>query len=177
MQDSLLQSWHEQNEASVLIIFSIQVTLWDTGSLERAGIGNVTRSYFRYAVGVVLVYDVGNRETLDALCGWMFRVKDAISWQWEDALNVVVWGNNRDHSLNSVSDEQIKGFIDHFGLTEEQCCKMDAYSGFNVFESYQSLIERIHLRLSPLPGLPGLQHKHKHNFEPLVVESESACSC
>lgn len=151
------------------------MTLWDTGNLERAGIRNVTQSYFRYAVGVVLVYDIGNRETLDALHDWVLRIKDSISWQWEKSLCIAVWGNNKDHNLTTVSEEQIKTFLSHIDLGEEHCYEVDAYSGCNVFESYQSLIERIHM------SAPSQQHSiiswghtppPNHN-----TEAETTCSC
>lgn len=146
------------------------MTLWDTGNLERAGIRNVTRSYFRHAVGVALVYDIGNRETLDALCDWVFRIKDSISWQWEKSLCMAVWGNDRDHNLTKVSGEQMKAFLSYFGLGEEHCYEVDAYSGCNVFESYQSLIERIHVQLGSSPA-------QQHVSMPQPSQNTEACSC
>lgn len=149
----------------------LQVTLWDTGNLERAGLRNVTRSYFRYAVGVILVYDVGNRESLDDLTDWVFQIKDSIHWQWENSLCMVLWENNRGQTSTSVSGDQRNAFLNHFGLTEEHCYKVDAYSGFNVFESYHSLIERLHLRSRP-QQLGALTSP-----DDVTEEHEATCSC
>ena len=145
--------------------------------MERVGIGNVTRSYFRYAVGVALVYDIGNRETLDALYDWVFRIKDCVSWQWEKSVSMVVWGNNRDLSLTSVSQEQMNSFLNHHGLSAEHCYEVDAYTGCNVFESYQSLIERIHMQL----GTSQRTTSHRDNIvadeSDDQIEHNSVCSC
>lgn len=134
----------------------------------------MTRSYFRYAVGVAMVYDIGNRETLDALFDWVFRIKDSICWQWEKALSFAVWGNNRDQNLTSVSDDQVKAFVSHVGLSEEHCHQVDAYSGCNVFESYQSLIERIHTQLGAAPQ----QHPQvPPDDQPLDQPQDEGTSC
>ena len=153
------------------------MTLWDTGNLERYGLGNVTRSYFRRVVGVVLVYDVSNRDTLDALYDWVGRVKDDTNLQWENSLNFVVWGNNRDQTMTSVSEDQMKGFLCHLGLSEEDCYEVDAYSGWNVFESYQSFLERIHVQLSTPQ-----QHNNISTPPPFKASEEASsnftsCSC
>ena len=136
----------------------------------------MTRSYFRSVVGVVLVYDVSNRDTLDALHAWVRRVKDNINWQWENSLSLVVWGNNRDQTMTSVSEDQMKDFLCHLELSEEDCYEVDAYSGCNVFESYQSLLEKIHMQLSTPQ-----QHKNISTIPPLFTASEeassSSCSC
>lgn len=111
--------------------------------------GNITRSYFRKAVGIVLVYDIGNRDTLDALRNWVLYIKDNISWQQQQHITFVVWANNRDQTTTAVSDEQLNSFLTFLGLSQEHCFNVNAYTGDNVFESYQSLIQNVHLKLSP----------------------------
>lgn len=152
----------------------LKVTLWDTGNLERTGLSNVTRSYFRHAVGIILVYDIGDRETLDALYDWVFYIKNYISWQWQKCVTFVVWGNNRDQTLTAVSNEQLKSFLTHLELSENHHCEVNAYTGCSVFESYQFLIERIHQHLNP---------KAKDVYRPDInldsegISTASSCSC
>ena len=124
------------------------MTLWDTGNLERAGIRNVTRSYFRHAVGVVLMYDVGSRESLDALYDWMYSIRDNLDVSsLQKPTCFVVWGNNRDQSSDSVSQEQLQSFLDYQGLTHEDCYYVNTYTGCDVFESYDALLKKIHRTL------------------------------
>lgn len=140
----------------------------------------MTRSYFRYAVGVALVYDIGNRETLDALYDWVFRLRDSVGWQWENSLCLAMWGNNRDQDLNSVSEEQLTAFLDHVGLREEDCYQVDAYNGCNVCESYQALIARIHTQLGscPAPPVPEGHNITLDRHTPGDTErGEETCSC
>ena len=153
------------------------MTLWDTGNLERAGIRNVTRSYFRYAVGVALVYDVGNRETLDDLYDWVLRIKDSVSWQWESSLCMALWGNNRDQTSTSVSGGQLDTFLGHFGLTDEHCSEVDAYNGCKVFESYHSLIERIHMQSRPPQQNGAVTLPNASPGPNGDIEQENTCSC
>jgi hypothetical protein len=126
-------------------------------------------------VGVVLVYDIGNRETFDALCDWMLRIKESMGWQWQRLLCTAVWGNNRDTSYTSISQEQVKAFVSHFDLCEEDFHEVDAHSGHNVFESYQSLIEKIHTCLALQ------QRKDNDNVVPLCTENtdqdRTGCIC
>lgn len=133
----------------------------------------MTRSYFRHVVGVVLVYDIGNRDTLDALYDWVLCVKDNVNWQWENSITFVVWGNNRDQALTSVSEEQVQSLCAHLGLCPEDCCLVNAYTGHNVCESYQSLVERIHTQLS---SLHTPQHYISHETDE-TSEENHFCSC
>lgn len=115
--------------------------------MEYAGLGNVTRSYFRPAVGIILVYDIGNRDTLDALRDWVSFIEENISWDQRQYITFVMWGNNRDQTLTAVSEEQLNSFLTCLDLSEDHCFEVNAYTGYNVFESYQALVEKIHLRL------------------------------
>ena len=150
------------------------MTLWDTGNLERAGVGNITRSYFRQAVGVVLVYDIGNRDTLDALRNWVFYIKDNISWHQQQQITYVVWANNRDQTLTAVSEEQLNSFLTFLELSEDHYFDVNAYTGDNVFESYQWLIQKVHVGFSP--------HRNGGSTnDPIsldgTTQEKSSCSC
>ena len=46
---------------------TIRLQIWDTAGQER--FRTLTSSYYRGAQGVILMYDISNRETFDAL-GW-----------------------------------------------------------------------------------------------------------
>lgn len=99
-------------------------------------------------MGVILVYDAGNRESLDALSDWMQSVKYNLSWQWENVITFVLWGNDRDQSLNPVSIEDLDNFILGNNMKEDLCYSVNAFAGKNIFESYHSLLEMVHHHLS-----------------------------
>ena len=142
--------------------------------MELNGIENVTRSYFRQAVGVILVYDIGNCETLDILCNWVLCVKDYFSWQWE-YVTFVLWGNDRDVYLNSVTPDYLRNFITTNGLSEEMCYNINAFAGINLFESYHSLIEKIHHKLAKPMVLTSHDDSQTINSEESEQEYQNAC--
>ena len=143
--------------------------------MERAGIGNITRSYFRKAVGIVLMYDIGNRDSLDDLRDWVFYLQDNISWRQQQSITYVVWANNRDRTLTPVSEEQLNSFLTFLGLNEDHCSDVNAFTGYNVFESYQSLIEKVHLRMRT--GVKCSNHPISLNDSEETATSSYSCSC
>ena len=148
------------------------MTLWDTGNLERAGIRNVTRSYFRYAVGVILVYDVSCRESFDALYDWMYYIKDSVSQHLpKRPITFVVWGNNKDQCSDCVSVDHIKSFLESQGLNQEDCYNVNTCTGLHVFESYHDLLERVHRAFRQ-------QSWDKHRtVSQTYTDNKSICSC
>jgi Ras-related protein Rab-18 len=52
-----------------------KLSIWDTAGQER--FRTLTSSYYRGAQGVILMYDISNRETFDAL-GWVLDVAEEI---------------------------------------------------------------------------------------------------
>ena len=68
----------------------VKLQIWDTAGQER--FKSVTKSYYRGAAGVVIVFDVTNRETYNAVAGWL---KDARKTVAPDAVIILV-GNKTD---------------------------------------------------------------------------------
>ncbi|KAH7886683.1 ras-domain-containing protein [Phlebopus sp. FC_14] len=50
----------------------VKLSIWDTAGQER--FRTITSSYYRGAQGIILVYDVANRETFDALPRWFTEI-------------------------------------------------------------------------------------------------------
>ncbi|KAL8279213.1 hypothetical protein RQP46_008469 [Phenoliferia psychrophenolica] len=69
---------------------TLKVQLWDTAGQER--FRSVTRNYYRGACGAVIVYDITNRRTFDALSSWL---SDARALASPD-LAIVLVGNKLD---------------------------------------------------------------------------------
>lgn len=141
--------------------------------MERSGVGNITRSYFRKAVGIILVYDSGNRDSLDALQDWVFYIKDAAPWQQQHIMTFTVWANTTDHKSTAVSEEQLNSFLTFLGLSEEHCFVVNAYTGFNVLESYQTLIDRVHHQLHT----PQDNTSNSALLDDSPNTTSSSCSC
>lgn len=126
----------------------LQVTLWDTGGMERRS--RLTTSYYRPAVGVIFVYDTANLETLNKLASWIKHADDYCKEQHVYAL----WGNNCDTYKNPVEACNVKGFTSRH-QSVELCAEVNAITGENVSESFQELIETVHSKLSSLGDAMG----------------------
>lgn len=118
--------------------------------MEENGIKGMTRSYFTNTVAAILVYDIGEQDSLNKLDGWVDRIK------WSESADVVLslWGNNKGNTNNLVSDENSQGFAAINGVKEGLMFKVDAKSGWNVVESYQRVIEEVSGRYSPYNADP-----------------------
>eukprot|EP00730_Choanoeca_flexa_P017694 TRINITY_DN8553_c0_g1_i3.p1 TRINITY_DN8553_c0_g1~~TRINITY_DN8553_c0_g1_i3.p1 ORF type:complete len:230 (+),score=44.88 TRINITY_DN8553_c0_g1_i3:63-692(+) len=69
---------------------TVKLQIWDTAGQER--FRSVTRSYYRGAAGALLVYDISNRESYNALTNWL---TDARTMASPDIVIVLV-GNKKD---------------------------------------------------------------------------------
>ncbi|KAH7922413.1 ras-domain-containing protein [Leucogyrophana mollusca] len=79
------EQWIPEDEASATIGVDFRVhkmevngrkvklSIWDTAGQER--FRTITSSYYRGAQGIILVYDVANRETFDALPKWFSEIE------------------------------------------------------------------------------------------------------
>ncbi|KIP01953.1 hypothetical protein PHLGIDRAFT_96527 [Phlebiopsis gigantea 11061_1 CR5-6] len=83
------EQWVPEDEASATIGVDFRVhkmdvdgkkvklSIWDTAGQER--FRTITSSYYRGAHGVILVYDVANRESFDALPKWYSELETYVS--------------------------------------------------------------------------------------------------
>ncbi|KAG8892609.1 hypothetical protein FRB99_002588 [Tulasnella sp. 403] len=55
----------------------IKLSIWDTAGQER--FRTITSSYYRGAQGIILVYDVSNRESFEALPKWFAELETYVS--------------------------------------------------------------------------------------------------
>ena len=53
-----------------------EIQIWDTAGQER--FRSITRGYYRSSQGVLLIYDITNRDTFDNLHLWIQNIKDSL---------------------------------------------------------------------------------------------------
>jgi len=100
------EQWLPEDEASATIGVDFRVhkmevkgkkvklSIWDTAGQER--FRTITSSYYRGAQGVILVYDVSNRETFEALPRWYSELETYVS---ESVVKIIV-GNKVDKEFS-----------------------------------------------------------------------------
>ena len=106
----------------------IKLQIWDTAGQER--FRAVTRSYYRGALGALLVYDVTRRSTFHHLTSWL---TDARNLTNPDTVIMLV-GNKKDlESQVDVSYDEAAQFAEENGLVFVEA---SAKTGQNVEEAF-----------------------------------------
>ncbi|GBE85614.1 GTP-binding protein [Sparassis crispa] len=100
------EQWLPEDEASATIGVDFRVhkmeikgkkvklSIWDTAGQER--FRTITSSYYRGAQGIILVYDVANRESFDALPRWYSELETYVS----PAVVKIIVGNKVDKEFS-----------------------------------------------------------------------------
>jgi len=99
---------------------SLKLQLWDTAGQER--FRSVTRNYYRGACGAVVVYDITNRSTFEALPAWLADARALAS----PDLVVVLVGNKLDQD-----DDREVGYMEASQWAKENECLFIEASSMN----------------------------------------------
>merc|ERR1712032_1376268 len=113
----------------------IKLQIWDTAGQERYRA--VTRSYYRGAVGALILYDVTSRDSYKNLPTWL---QDAREQAWKD-IPIIAVGNKRD-----LKEARQVSYLDASRFAQDQdilFCETSAMTGENVQEVFHTLAQRI----------------------------------
>ena len=113
----------------------LRLHIWDTAGQER--FRTITSSYYRRARGLVLVYDVSDRLSYEALPRWLDDVR-----RCTDDAAVLVLGNKTDLA-RAVGLEEAQGWARREGLLYAEA---SAKSGANVEQAFLRLVAEVHRR-------------------------------
>ncbi|ORZ02363.1 ras family-domain-containing protein [Syncephalastrum racemosum] len=149
-----------------------KLTIWDTAGQER--FRTLTSSYYRGAQGVILVYDVTNRETFDALKTWWNEINTYCSSP--DVVKMLV-GNKVDKDASRVvSYDEGAAMARKLQTLFIEC---SAKTNIAVKDAFEELVTKI-------IETPSLWQKQSSNESNVRVSSGSntyssggndACSC
>ena len=92
-----------------------QLQVWDTAGQER--FRTITQSYYRNANGVVIVYDITNRDSFKNVVRWTEDVKKYAS---PHVLKLLV-GNKKDleqERIREVSLEEARSCATHYNMVD-----------------------------------------------------------
>ncbi|KAF7478360.1 hypothetical protein GHT09_010472 [Marmota monax] len=88
----------------------IKLQIWDTAGQERYR--TITTAYYRGAMGFILMYDITNEESFNAVQDWSTQIK---TYSWDNA-QVLLVGNKCDmEDERVVSSERGRQLADHLG--------------------------------------------------------------
>lgn len=119
---------------------TIKLQIWDTAGQER--FRTITSSYYRGAHGIIIVYDVTDRDSFTNVRTWMAEIqKYAI-----ENVNKLLVGNKCDlTSRRLVTPEEGKELAEMYGINYIETSAAKAH---NVDEAFHQMAEEIKNRIS-----------------------------
>jgi len=109
----------------------IKMQIWDTAGQER--FKNIIASYYRGAHGILLIYDVTDKESFKNLSNWLIEIEKNAS---KNVLKVLI-GNKTDlEEKRIITYNQGKEFADSYGL---KYIETSAKKNLNVNEAFETL--------------------------------------
>ena len=116
---------------------TIKLQLWDTAGQER--FRSITKAYYRNSVGVLLVYDVTDKNSFDNLSQWMSEAKKHI--EPHQATFALVGCKQDKSDMRKVSDEDVRSFAIQNNM---QSFETSAKEGYRVEAAFQHLAQTIY---------------------------------
>uniref|UniRef100_A0A8B9YV22 Ras-related protein Rab-3 n=1 Tax=Bos mutus grunniens TaxID=30521 RepID=A0A8B9YV22_BOSMU len=118
----------------------IKLQIWDTAGQERYR--TITTAYYRGAMGFILMYDITNEESFNAVQDWSTQIK---TYSWDNA-QVLLVGNKCDmEDERVVSSERGRQLADHLGF---EFFEASAKDNINVKQTFERLVDVICEKMS-----------------------------
>jgi small GTP-binding protein len=119
---------------------TVKLQIWDTAGQDR--FRSISKSYFRNAVGAVLVYDITRISTFDELADWLSDLQNLAA----PNAYVLLVGNKADlESKREVGGDALMEFAGRHHL---ETIETSALSGRNVSEAFARLAFEVSTRVA-----------------------------
>ena len=89
----------------------VRIQIWDTAGQER--FRNITNSYYKGANGIVIVYDVTNRQSFETVSQWI----EEIGKKTTNTLNVIIANKTDMTNHRVVSQQEGQNLANSYGLS------------------------------------------------------------
>lgn len=113
----------------------IKIQIWDTAGQES--FQAITRSYYKGAVGALVVYDITRKESFDHISNWLKEVKEHGS---KDVVVILVGNKNDLEDKRAVTKEEGEELAKRNGL---MFLETSAKTNYNVSEVFYQGAEKI----------------------------------
>jgi Ras-related protein Rab-1A len=120
---------------------TIKLQIWDTAGQER--FRTITSSYYRGAHGIIVVYDVTDKESFDNVKQWLQEIERYAC----ENVNKLLVGNKSDLTTKKVVDyATAKDFADERGIP---FLETSAKNANNVEQAFMTMAAEIKARMGP----------------------------
>lgn len=111
----------------------VRLQIWDTAGQER--FRTITTSYFRGAQGILLCFDVDNRDSFNSIGSWL----EQINSHADQNVCVIICATKCD-AEREVTEEQGQALADKHGFTYIEC---SAKANINVVAAFEAIAHEI----------------------------------
>ena len=138
---------------------NIKLQIWDTAGQDR--FRSITKNYFKGSHGIILIYDVTNRQIFENIKSWISQIRE------EASPNVIIYiaANKIDmEDGRIVNKEEGKKFAEEFGLPY---IETSAKNGININETFEDIVEKIDKIFGNMPRVmknPLCEVQNKNKF-------------
>uniref|UniRef100_A0A8C8SRV1 Ras-related protein Rab-3 n=1 Tax=Pelusios castaneus TaxID=367368 RepID=A0A8C8SRV1_9SAUR len=149
----------------------VKLQIWDTAGQERYR--TITTAYYRGAMGFLLMYDIANQESFNAVQDWATQIK---TYSWDNA-QVILVGNKCDlEDDRVVATEDGKRLADELGFEFFEASAKDNINVKQVFERLVDIIcEKMNESLDANPTL--VSNSKNGALSEAPPSQSSSCSC
>jgi Ras-related protein Rab-32 len=126
----------------------IRLQLWDIAGQERYG--NMTRVYYKEAVGAFVVFDITRNSSFDAVKKWKVDIDTKVTLHGDQPIPVVLLANKCDLVKTPCSEEVMNEYCKEHGFVA--WFATSAKENINVDEAVTCLVEHIRKRVGAQDG-------------------------
>ena len=112
----------------------VKLHIWDTSGSEKYK--SITQQYYRDAHGIILIFDVCNRNSFNNLNNWISEIKNNCLSECQ----VIIVGNKNDIKDRIVSMDEGINFTKKFGYNYIDA---SAKSGYNILLIFDTISQKI----------------------------------
>ncbi|CAD8155356.1 unnamed protein product [Paramecium pentaurelia] len=120
----------------------VKMQIWDTAGQERYQ--TITQTYYKGAMGIILVFAVNDKETFNDIDKWMNQIKQHAS----DNIIKVLIGNKTDLPDRCITYEQALKMAQKYNIPYFETSAKD---GTNINDTFQQIAKTIKEQLEKLP--------------------------
>ncbi len=144
-----------------------KLQMWDLGGMEK--FRNIIRSYYRNTHGIMLVYDITNRDSFLHLKHWLDDISDIYDiYKFTESPAIIIIGTKLDMKKNRViTYDEAKKFADNYGIKDVIECS--SKSGENI----NKIFEVLSLRIDEKVNLGYMDIKSTDKFTLIDIETEN----
>ncbi|XP_017525302.2 ras-related protein Rab-32 [Manis javanica] len=177
------QLFSQHYRATIGVDFALKVLSWDSKTMVRLQLwdiagqerfGNMTRVYYREAVGAFVVFDLSRGSTFEAILKWKTDLDSKVHLPNGSPIPAVLLANKCDQKKDSgQSPSQMDQFCREHGFSG--WFETSARDNINIDEAARFLVENILSNHQSIPNEENDADRIKLDKEILTAENKSQC--